>query len=60
MGRSTGKRKNRWWMTVMPLYVFTVFFVALPMLYLLALSFLTRARTWGVVNELTLDRKSVV
>lgn len=48
-------RRDRWWMTVMPLYLFTLFFVALPMLYLLVLSFLTRARTWGVVNEFTLD-----
>lgn len=51
----TPKRKNRWWMTVMPLYVFTLFFVALPILYLLVLSFLTRAETWGVVSEFTLD-----
>ncbi len=48
-------RRDRWWMTVMPLYLFTLFFVALPMLYLLVLSFLTKARTWGVVNEFTLD-----
>lgn len=55
MGHNTRKKRNRWWMTVMPLYLFTVFFVALPMVYLLALSFLTRAQTWGVVNEFTLD-----
>ena len=48
-------RRNRWWLIVMPLYLFTIFFVALPMVYLLVLSFLTRARTWGVVNEFTLD-----
>lgn len=55
MGHNTGKKRSGWWMTVMPLYLFTIFFVALPMLYLLALSFLTRAQTWGVVNEFTLD-----
>ena len=54
-GRPPGKRRDRWWMAVMPFYLFTVFFVALPMVYLLVLSFLTRARAWGVVNEFTLD-----
>ena len=39
----------------MPLYLFTIFFVALPIMYLFILSFLTRAQTWGVVNEFTLD-----
>ena len=54
--RKTGERKrNRWWLTVAPLYAFTLFFVALPIVYLLVLSFLTRAQTWGVVNEFTLD-----
>lgn len=42
-------------MTVAPIYVFTIIFVALPILYLVALSFMTRAQTWGVVNEFTLD-----
>lgn len=49
------RKRNRWWMTVMPLYLFTIFFVALPIVYLFVLSFLTRAQTWGVVNEFTLD-----
>lgn len=48
-------QKNRWGLAVAPLYVFTIVFVALPMVYLLVLSFLTRADTWGVVGELTMD-----
>ncbi|NBJ82720.1 ABC transporter permease [bacterium 1XD42-94] len=52
---AAGRKRNRWWMTVMPLYLFTIFFVALPIVYLFVLSFLTRAQTWGVVNEFTLD-----
>ncbi len=48
-------REGRWWMTVIPLYGFTILFVALPILYLIVLSFLTRAQTWGVVNQLTLE-----
>lgn len=49
------KTSDRWWMAVAPLYGFTIFFVALPLVYLLVLSFLTRAQTWGVVSEFTLD-----
>lgn len=48
-------RRDHWWITVAPLYIFTIVFVALPMVYLIVLSFMTRAQTWGVVNEFTLD-----
>ena len=37
-----------------PLYVFTIVFLVGPFVYMLLLSFLTRAETWGVVNEFTL------
>lgn len=47
------KKKNSWWGTVLPLYLFTIIFVAMPMIYLIALSFMTRAETWGVVGKLT-------
>ncbi len=36
-----------------PMYLFTLLFVIGPMVYMLILSFLTRAETWGVVNEFT-------
>lgn len=49
------KTSGRWWMAAVPLYGFTIFFVALPLVYLVVLSFLTRAQTWGVVSEFTLD-----
>lgn len=42
-------------MTVAPLYLFTIVFVMVPIVYLIILSFLTRATTWGVVNEFTVD-----
>lgn len=38
-----------------PLYLFTIVFVALPIIYLIVLSFMTRAETWGVVNDFTFD-----
>jgi spermidine/putrescine transport system permease protein len=36
------------------MYLFTVVFLIGPFVYMLILSFLTRAETWGVVNEFTL------
>ena len=37
-----------------PMYLFTVIFLIGPFIYMLVLSFLTRAETWGVVNSFTL------
>ena len=37
-----------------PMYIFTVIFLIGPFVYMAVLSFLTRAETWGVVNEFTL------
>ena len=45
--------KKRFPLTLIPLYLFTVFFVAAPLLYLLGLSFGTRAELWGVLPEFT-------
>ena len=51
------KKKNKHNLSIfsiLPLYLFTIIFVALPLIYLLVLSFLTRAETWGVVSRFTL------
>ncbi len=40
-------------LTVAPMYVFTLLFVAGPLVYMLVLSFLQRAEVWGVLNEFT-------
>lgn len=37
-----------------PMYLFTVVFLIGPFVYMVLLSFLTRAETWGVVNSFTL------
>ncbi len=37
-----------------PMYVFTLVFLIGPFVYMLVLSFLSRAETWGVVNEFTM------
>ena len=36
-----------------PMYIFTLLFIFGPLVYMLILSFMTRAETWGVVNVLT-------
>ena len=41
--------------TVWPLYIWTVLFVALPLVYVIALSFLKKDDVWGVTNEFTLN-----
>lgn len=48
------KRKNNW-LLLLPMYIFTLLFVALPILYMFLLSFLTRAEVWGVDFTFTLD-----
>ena len=39
----------------LPLYVFTFVFVVLPLIYMFALSFMSKGDTWGVVPVFTLD-----
>ena len=46
------KRKIGW--LLLPFYGFTLLFVAAPLVYLLLLSFGTRAELWGVLPEFTL------
>lgn len=48
------KQRKSVWLMLVPLYVFTIVFVAGPLLYMVLLSFQTRADVWGVVNEFTL------
>lgn len=48
------KRRNDW-LLLAPLYLFTVIFVVLPILYMFLLSVLTRAQVWGVEFQFTLD-----
>lgn len=47
------KSKNN--LLLLPMYVFTILFVALPILYMFLLSFLSRAEVWGVDFTFTLD-----
>lgn len=48
------KRNRSLWLTILPLYIFTLLFVAGPLIYMVILSFQTRADGWGVLNQFTL------
>lgn len=50
---SRSEQAGRW--MAAPLYFFTLFFVAIPIIYMVVLSFMTRAEVWGVVQSFTLD-----
>ncbi len=53
---SSPKRKgNREALTLVPLYLFTLLFLVGPLVYMVVLSFMTRAETWGVLPEFTLE-----
>lgn len=43
------------WILLIPMYIFTIVFVGLPILYLFVLSFMSRAEVWGVDFTFTLD-----
>lgn len=49
------KHKNRAWLLLVPIYLFTMLFVFFPIVYMIALSFMERAEVWGVVQKFTLD-----
>ena len=49
------KQKRNHWMLLIPIYVFTLVFVFAPLIYMVVLSFMTRAEVWGFVPELTLE-----
>ncbi len=49
------KKENRAFrLMAAPLYLFTIVFVAAPLIYMVVLSFLKRAETWGITWEFTL------
>lgn len=49
------KKKDKLWIATIPLYVVTIFFVLIPLLYIFVLSFLQRDPQWGITNQFTFD-----
>ena len=50
-----GPKRQSLWLMILPLYLFTLVLVAGPLLYMVILSFQTRAEGWGIVNQFTFD-----
>ena len=48
------KKGGGYLLSVLPMYIFTTVFVLGPLIYMVFLSFQTRAEVWGVINEFTL------
>ena len=57
--KTTSSGKGNWsmsdWALLAPMYIFTILFVGLPILYMFLLSFLSRAEVWGVDFDFTLE-----
>lgn len=49
------KQRKSLWLMLLPLYLFAFLFIAGPLIYMVWLSFETRAEVWGVLHEFTLD-----
>lgn len=49
------KKKKSAVLLLTPLYLFTLIFVFAPLVYMVVLSFMTRAEVWGFVPEFTLE-----
>ncbi len=49
-------KKKKWiYLTLVPIYAFTILFVVLPLVYMVILSFMSRAQVWGVTADFTLN-----
>ncbi len=63
MAKPVGKKRNKYGgeaLTLVPLYLFTLLFLVGPLVYMVVLSFLTQADTWGVVPEFTLENYAAI
>ena len=54
MSRLKKRQRRGEFLMTLPLILFTLLFIVGPLVYMVALSFMTRAETWGVVPEFTL------
>lgn len=52
-GKHAGKVKTIPWL--IPIYLFTMIFVFAPIIYMVILSFMTKAQVWGAIPQFTLE-----
>lgn len=55
MKKAARKKKDKAWTMAVPLYLFTIVFVVIPLIYIVVLSFLQKDVLWGVTNQFTLN-----
>lgn len=55
MKKTARRRKDKAWTMAVPLYLFTIVFVVIPLIYIVVLSFLQKDVLWGVTNQFTLN-----
>ena len=49
-------KQSKWTkLTLVPIYIFTLVFVVFPLIYMVFLSFMSRAEVWGIVTDFTLE-----
>ncbi|MBQ8640068.1 MAG: ABC transporter permease [Lachnospiraceae bacterium] len=48
------KKRSRVWLAALPLYLFTILFVAGPLIYMVVLSFMSKSDSWGIEAVFTL------
>jgi len=52
------KRKRWIYLTLIPIYAFTLVFIVFPLIYMVFLSFMSRAAVWGIIPKFTLEHYS--
>ncbi len=45
------KKSKSLWLMLLPLYLFTLIFVAGPLIYMIYISFMTPSESWGVIHQ---------
>ncbi len=48
------KRKSLW-LTLLPLYIFTIIFIAGPLLYMVYMSFTIPSESWGIIHKFSIN-----
>lgn len=59
--RGKEKKSKGLWLTLIPLYAITVLFVLFPIIYMIVLSFMSRAEVWGIeLNQTLINYKKII
>lgn len=53
--KSKTRRKTGLWLILLPLYAITILFVLFPLIYMVVLSFMSKAEVWGIELDVTIS-----